>query len=289
MTGIGRFEINGNDGPMTLPRSYLFVPGHRPDRFAKAASSGAHRIIIDLEDAVGPAEKEAARRNVADWFNGGGTGVVRINSADTPWFECDLEAIAGMGNAAVMVPKSVGQSLARVAEKVPERPLIALVETVDGLVGVHDVAGARGVSRLAFGNLDFGTDARIPGTGEALDPARFQIVVASRHAGLPPPIDGVTVSFDDDAVLQSDIRRARLMGFAAKLCIHPRQVEGVNKGLAPTEEEIDWANRIVAATRDSGGAAMQVDGKMVDRPMIERANAILSELEDAFGEQDAGL
>ncbi|GAB4347359.1 MAG: CoA ester lyase [Oricola sp.] len=273
---------------MTHPRSYLFVPGHRPDRFSKAAASGAHRIIIDLEDAVGPGEKDAARRNAAEWFNGGGTGIVRINSADTPWFERDLEAVARMDNVAIMVPKAAGRSLARVAEHAPGRPLIALVESVDGLVGIHDVARARGVTRLAFGNLDFGTDARIPGTGAALDPARFQIVVASRHAGLQPPIDGVTVSIEDDAVLQSDVWRARLLGFTAKLCIHPRQVERVNKGFAPTEEEIAWARRIVAAMRESGGAALQVDGKMVDRPMIERANTILNELSDAQGEDDAG-
>lgn len=267
---------------MTLPRSYLFVPGHRPDRFAKAASSGAHRIIIDLEDAVGPGEKDAARKNVADWFNDGGTGIVRINSADTPWFKEDLTVAAGMDNASIMVPKATGQSLAQIAERAPGKPLIALIESVEGFVNIHDVAQARGVTRLAFGNLDFGTDARIPGTGAALDSARFQIVVASRYAGLEPPIDGVTVSLEDTAVLQSDIWRARLMGFAAKLCIHPRQVERVNVGFAPTEEEIEWAQRIISADRENGGAAIQIDGKMVDRPMIERAKNILSELSNTF-------
>ena len=263
---------------MTLPRSYLFVPGHRPDRFAKAASSGAHQMIIDLEDAVGPGEKELARRNVADWFNGGGTGMVRINSAETSWFGADLDVLANLENATVMVPKAVGRSISRVAERLPGRSLIALVESVDGFVGLGDVARVPGVSRLAFGNLDFGTDARIPGTGSVLDPARFQIVIASRHAGLHPPVDGVTVSFGDEAELQSDIQRARQMGFTAKLCIHPRQVENVNTGFSPTDDEIAWARRIVAADRDSGGAATQVDGKMVDRPMIERANTILSEI-----------
>ncbi|MAS04995.1 MAG: CoA ester lyase [Ahrensia sp.] len=266
---------------MTIPRSYLFVPGHRPDRFAKAASSGAHRIIIDLEDAVGPAEKEIARVNVADWFKGGGTGMVRINSTETPWFEADLDLLAGLESASVMVPKAAGKSLSKVGEALPGRSLIALVESVDGLVGLGDVASASGVSRLAFGNFDFSTDARIPGTGSVLDPARFQIVIASRHAGLEPPIDGVTAGFGDDEELQSDIHRVRQMGFTAKLCIHPRQVELVNKGFSPTDEEIAWAQRIVAADRASGGAVTQVDGKMVDRPMIERANTILSEGADS--------
>lgn len=263
---------------MNHPRSYLFVPGHRPDRFAKAAASGAHRIILDLEDAVGPADKEAARRHVARWFAEGGSGLVRVNGADTPWSGADLQALADIPQAAVVVPKATEESLTMVARSLPGRPLVALVESVEGLVGIRAVATAQGVGRLAFGNLDFGTDARIPGTGAALDPARFQIVIAARAAGLPPPIDGVTVGLEDDAALAADVSGARGLGFTAKLCIHPRQVAGVNAGFAPSPEEADWARRIVRATDESGGAAVQLDGKMVDRPMIDRALAILAEM-----------
>lgn len=262
---------------MSLPRSYLFVPGHRPDRFAKAASSGAHRIILDLEDAVGPAEKDAARQHVSRWFADGGTGIVRINGIDTEWFEPDIAAVAGCPAAELMVPKADGRSVGHVAKRLPDRALVALVETVEGLFGLHEAATAPGVERLAFGNLDFGTDARIPGTGAALDPARFQIAIASRHAGLPPPIDGVTVAVNDAAALAAEIASARALGFTAKLCIHPGQVSRVNEGFAPSDEEVRWASRIVRAAEESGGAAIQVDGKMVDRPLLERARAILSD------------
>jgi len=262
---------------MHHPRSYLFVPGHRPDRFAKAASSGAHRIILDLEDAVAPDEKHAARQHVAQWFGQGGAGIVRINGVDTSWWEEDLAALAGFAGVQFMLPKADARSLARAARILPDRPLIGLVESVEGLVDIHTVASSPGVSRLAFGNLDFGTDARIPGTGAVLDPARFQIVIASRHAGLPPPIDGVTVSLQDDAALAADIARVRDLGFTAKLCIHPRQVEHVNAGFAPSMEDVDWARRIVRAVEESAGAVVQVDGKMVDKPVLERARSILAE------------
>jgi citrate lyase subunit beta/citryl-CoA lyase len=262
---------------MRRPRSYLFVPGHRSDRFAKAASSGAHQIILDLEDAVGPDDKEMARQQVTQWFAQGGVGIVRINGSDTAWFGNDLAAAASYPEATIMVPKADAQNLAQVAQILPGRPLIGLVENVGGLIGIHAVATSPGVSRLAFGNLDFGADARIPGTGSVLDPARFQIVIASRHAGLPPPIDGVTVALQDDTALRADVTRARNLGFAAKLCIHPRQVDWVNAGFAPSPEEVEWAERIVFAIDESAGSAVQVDGKMVDKPMLEQARSILAE------------
>lgn len=261
---------------MSQPRSYLFVPGNRPERFAKAAASGAHCIIIDLEDAVGPEDKDAARGHAVQWFADGGSGVVRVNGADTPWFEADLAALSNTRQAAVMVPKAEPESLAHTARRLPQRPLIALVETVSALIGLPDLVAVPGVERLAFGNLDFGIDARIPGAGPVLDPARFQIAIHSRQAGLPPPIDGVTVAIRDAAALRDDVARAKALGFTAKLCIHPSQVAEVNAGFAPAADEIDWARRIVAAAVQAGGAAVQVDGKMVDRPVLDRARAILA-------------
>jgi len=275
----GRAEEN----VMALPRSYLFVPGNRPDRFAKAAASGADRIILGLEDAVGPEGKDEARRHVAEWLSGGGAGMVRINGADTPWFQDDLAAVAGCTGAEAMVPKADAEGLRQAAAKLPGRPVVALVETVAGLLGLDDLAAVEGVARLAFGNLDFGTDARIPGAGVPLDPARFRIVIASRLAGLPPPIDGVTTVLDDEEVLRAEVAHACALGFTAKLCIHPRQVAPVNEGLSPTRAEIDWAARIVDAVEESAGAAVQVDGKMVDRPVLARAQAILAEADGPGG------
>lgn len=260
---------------MTDPASYLFVPGHRPDRFAKAAASGAHRIILDLEDAVGADAKEAARGHVHAWSDAGGHAVVRINGADSRWFADDLALAAAHPQLTVMVPKATPDVLKLVADRLAGRELIGIIETVEGLVGARASACLDGVTRLAFGNVDFGVDARIPGGGAALDGARFEIVLASRLGNLPPPVDGVTVSLDSMDDLDADIRRGRGMGFSAKLCIHPRQVEPVNRGFAPTEREVTWATEVVAALEAASGDVVQVNGKMVDRPMILRARQIL--------------
>ncbi|MBB4303236.1 citrate lyase subunit beta/citryl-CoA lyase [Rhodobium orientis] len=260
---------------MKHPRSYLFVPGQRPDRFAKAAASGADAVILDLEDAVGPDAKDDARGHVRDWFAQGGGGLVRINGSDTPWHEDDLAALADMPEATVMVPKAEPEALGRIATRLPGRPLVALVETVAGLAAVRETARLGAVVRIAFGNLDFGADARIPESGSVLDPARFEIVMASRLGDLAPPVDGVTTNLKDITAIDADVARVRGMGFGAKLCIHPAQVAAVNDGFSPTPAEIDWAQRILAALQAAAGSVVQVDGKMVDRPLIDRARQIL--------------
>lgn len=257
--------------------SFLFVPGHRPDRFSKAAGAGAHRIVLDLEDAVGPGEKDAARGHVAGWLGQGGAGLVRVNAADTEWFDPDLAALRRVPGLTLVLPKAEPEALRRLSAVLPDAPILALVETVAGLLALPEMVRHPAVRRLAFGHLDFGADAGMPGTGGVLDMARFQIALHSRAGDLPPPVDGVTVALDDPALIRADVIRARELGFGGKLCIHPRQVETVNAGFAPSREEIDWAERITAAIVESGGAAVRLDGKMVDKPMITRAAAILAE------------
>lgn len=266
---------------MRTPRSYLFVPGQMSQRFAKAAGSGADEIILDLEDAVGPEAKPEARANVTGWLKSGGAGAVRINGMESPWFEADLEAMAPHAKTAIMVPKSTPASLSTVARALPGRKLIALIETAEGLAELRQSVTCDGVSRLAFGNLDFGADTRIPGTGPILDPARFDIVLASRLGGLAQPIDGVTPDFRDAAALATDLDRARDLGFGGKLCIHPLQVAATNDAFAPTQDELDWAERVVRAFEGAAGSAVQVDGKMIDKPVIDRARQLLSNLEGA--------
>ena len=263
---------------MKTPRSYLFVSGRMPDRFAKAAGSGADAIILDLEDAVGPEAKPEARGHVTDWFSNGGAGLVRINGADTPWFEDDLAALASCDVSAVMVPKATPESLVAVAERLPGRALVALIETAEGLAALRRSVTCPGVTRLAFGNLDFGADTRIPGTGHVLDPARFEIVLASRLGGLVPPVDGVTPELKDAGLLTDEVARSRILGFGAKLCIHPAQVAFTNDGFTPSEAEIDWASRVLSALSAASGSVVQVDGKMVDRPVIERARQVLADV-----------
>lgn len=264
---------------MRTPRSYLFVPGRSPDRFAKAAASGADEIILDLEDAVGPDAKDEARDNVVQWFADGGQGMVRINGMESPWFSADLDALAQCPTATVMVPKATRDSLTAVADRLPGRNLVALIETAEGLAGLRTAVNCPGLTRLAFGNLDFGADTRIPGGGPILDPARFEIVLASALGRLAQPIDGVTPELKDGAIITAEAARSRSLGFGAKLCIHPAQVAPTNTAFTPTKAELDWAARVLSALDAAAGSAVQIDGKMVDKPVIERARQLLADAE----------
>ncbi len=257
-----------------IARSFLFVPGDRPERFAKAAASGAHEIVLDLEDAVAPAAKDQARHAVGAWLADGGRAIVRINGADTPWFEGDLAILRAAPGAQVMLPKAEPGSLVRLAQALPQRAVIALVETVAGYLSLSDVAACRGVERIAFGSVDFAAESGIADEGEAMTGIRTQIVLVSCHARLAAPIDGVGLEFNDEAVMHADALRARQRGFGGKLCIHPRQVSFVNAAFRPSQDEIAWARRVLEATA--------VDGKMVDKPVVERALRIQAQ-SDADG------
>jgi len=202
--------------------------------------------------------------------------VVRINAEDTPWFEDDLALCRHAGVAAIMLPKAESvDNLSRVAQL--GLPVLPLIETACGMANVDALARVKGVARLAFGAIDFQFDLGIEGDDEELLYFRSMLVLASRVAGLAPPIDGVTVALDDDAQLHADTLRARRVGFGAKLCIHPRQVVPVNAGFRPTHAEVAWATCVLVAAREANGAAVAVDGKMVDRPVILRAERIVDD------------
>ncbi|QIL83048.1 CoA ester lyase [Diaphorobacter sp. HDW4A] len=261
-----------------ISRSFLFVPGDRPERFAKAATSGAHDIILDLEDAVSIDAKPRARESVREWLAKGNStpALVRINSAGTPWFEEDLRMIAAVPNAAVMLPKADERSLAHVVSQLPGRRVVALIETVAAYLDLKAVCAVRGVEQLAFGSVDFSTESGIADEDHALDAVRTQIVLESIRAGMLPPIDGVSVNFSDASLIAQDTLRSRQLGFGAKLCIHPAQVVPVNTAFAPSSAELDWARRVLAAFDVSGGAATAVDGKMIDKPLVDKAQRIIA-------------
>jgi len=261
-----------------IARSLLFVPGHRSDRFGKAAASGAHQVVLDLEDAVAPDAKSAARSAVKDWLAQGGQALVRINAADTEWYETDLAMLQAFPQAGVMLPKADRRSLAHTVAALPGRHVVALLETVAGCLALPGVCGVRGLSRLAFGSVDFGVDSGIADEGESMTSIRVQIVLHSRLAGLQAPVDGVSVNFSDLQQMQQDALRSRQLGFGGKLCIHPAQVGAVNQAFRPSEKERDWAARVLAAFEASGGAATAVDGRMIDRPVVEHARRIAAEL-----------
>ncbi|MPM53853.1 (3S)-malyl-CoA thioesterase [bioreactor metagenome] len=260
-----------------IARSFLFVPGDRPERFDKAAASGAHDIILDLEDAVGMEAKPRARDQVRDWLVAGGhKAIVRINAAGTPWFDDDLRMIQAVPNAAVMLPKADQRSLAHVTQALPGRRVIALIETVSAYLDLKAVCSVGGVEQLAFGSVDFSTESGIADEDHALDSVRVQIVLESVRAGLLAPIDGVSVNFSDTGLITQDARRSRDLGFGGKLCIHPAQVAPVNAAFAPSAAELDWARRVLAAFEASAGAATAVDGKMIDKPLVDKARRIVA-------------
>ncbi|MFD5121953.1 HpcH/HpaI aldolase/citrate lyase family protein [Streptomyces sp. NPDC058385] len=255
-------------------RSLLFVPGHRPDRFAKATSAGADAVIIDLEDAVAAQDKDLARTNVAAWLGEGHSAVVRINAPGTPWCDADLE-VAARFNAPVMVPKSEDPAvLADIACRTAGKCLLLpLVETAAGVERAAEVCATTGAVRVAFGNVDFSGQLGIAHDDRmALTYARSRLVSASAAAGLCPPVDGVTTSVKDADVLVADIEHARRLGFTGKLCIHPSQIAPTAARFAPGERELEWARTVVAA----GDSVSVVDGQMVDKPVLERARRILA-------------
>lgn len=261
-----------------MARSYLFVPGTRPERFGKALVSGAHAVIIDLEDAVAPADKARARDSVADALSGAAPVLVRINAADTPWFEDDVRLCGHPGIAGIVLPKADERDVDRVLQAVGERvPILPLIETARGLWSALSIARVPGVQRLLFGSIDFQLDLGI--ADDELTHYRSQLVLVSRIADLLPPVDGVTPAFKDLEPVHHDSRRARALGFGGKLCIHPAQVAIVNAAFLPTPEDIAWARRVVEADVLAQGAAVAVDGKMVDRPVLLKAQGILAEQE----------
>ena len=260
-----------------IARSFLFVPGDRPERFDKARASGADAVVLDLEDAVSPARKAAARAAVAVWLASGQRVLVRINAAQTEWYADDLHMLLAAPQAGVMLPKADATTLARTAEALPGRRLVALLETVGGYMDLPRLASFPGLERIAFGSVDFATESGIADEGEALTAVRTQIVLASCHAGLVAPIDGVSVNFSDVDQMCADALRSRALGFGGKLCIHPRQVGATHSAFLPSAEEMAWAARVLAAFEQSAGAATAVDGKMIDKPVVDRARRIIAD------------
>ncbi|MDM0026518.1 HpcH/HpaI aldolase/citrate lyase family protein [Variovorax saccharolyticus] len=267
--------------PLPPARTYLFVPGTRPERFAKALASGADRVVLDLEDAVAPEDKATARNAVAAWLQQATPAerariVIRINDAGSPWYAADLAAVREAPGASVLLPKA--ESAAQIAQTravLPDAAVLALIESARGVADVDRIAAA-GVQRLVFGTLDFALDLDIDIVTDAsgLAYAASRIAITSRLAGLAPPVAGVTPQLDDEARLLADLADARKLGFGAKLCIHPRQVQPIHAALHPGVEALEWARRVLVADKASPGAA-RLDGRMVDRPVVLQAQRTL--------------
>lgn len=269
---------------MTL-HSLLFVPGARTDRFEKALAAGAHAVCIDLEDSVPLAAKAEARRAVAAWLDsfvprpGGPRVGVRINSPLSPEGVRDLAVLSELKTppALVMVPKVASSSELAVtsgALSISSNSLWPIIESAVGLEAAPSICAARHVEGILFGAVDLSADLGAETTWEAMLFARSRLAVACAAEGVEL-LDVPSIDIDDPGLYDST-RRARALGFTGRACIHPRQVAEVNRAFAPTPAEIAHARRVVQAFVDAKGAAVQLDGRMVELPVIRSARRILA-------------
>jgi citrate lyase subunit beta / citryl-CoA lyase len=260
-------------------RTMLFVPANRPDMAAKAPRSAPDAVVLDLEDAVPPTAKSAARDSVREAAAGLAGTVpvcVRVNPPGTAWFAEDVAALPS-GLAAVVVPKlGSAAQVAEVADALGDRAVVAGLETVRGVADARDVL-VPPVAACYFGAEDYIADlhgVRTPGNAEVAW-ARSFVAVAARLAGVPA-LDMVTIDFRDGVRFTAEAREARALGYAGKMCIHPAQVPLARAAFRPTADEVDWARRLLAAFAEAGGDTIAFDGQMVDEVVAARARAILA-------------
>jgi citrate lyase beta subunit len=235
-------------------------------------------VVADLEDAVAPAQKGAARELVARLR----PPVIRVNGADTEWFEDDLALVRELEPEAIVLPKGTPDAVAALGAEGP--PVVAIVETAAGLRVAYETAAEPRVVALLLGAVDLGAELGLEPRRDGLEIlfARSKVVVDSSAAGIRAPFDIVHLDVRDDAGLEEECRLARSLGFRGKACIHPAQLEIVRRVFAPTEAEVEWAERVVSAyERESGEGrgVFAINGAMVDLPVVERARRILAEAE----------
>jgi (S)-citramalyl-CoA lyase len=269
--------------PQSIVRSALFVPGSRPERFAKALAAGADAVIVDFEDAVEEPLKRQARDHLAAFLQGNPQAAVwvRVNAPDHAEHVADLAFCKQQaGVAGVLLPKV--ENAAQVAAVWQTgKPVWPIIESAKGLLALEQIAHAPGVERLSFGGLDLGLDLNLntgtPAAQMFLDQARISVQLHSRGANLLPPLDGVHPAIGDPEGLHRAIRHAYDMGYGGALCIHPKQVPVIHAALAPSADDLSWAKRVVDASAAANGAgAFQLDGQMVDAPVLLRAQRLLA-------------
>ncbi|MGO1246008.1 MAG: HpcH/HpaI aldolase/citrate lyase family protein [Oceanisphaera sp.] len=266
-------------------QTLLFVPATRPERFDKALASGADAIIIDLEDAVPAAEKEAAGKALSTWLDTqpSNSVLIRINPINSPWFKQDTQLCRSNAVAGIVVPKvEDANALAELASAC-EKPLLPFIESALALHRLNDIAAVSGVARFLFGKLDLALDLGMDypqPAGEPLDEsaflyARSQLVVCSRVHGLAAPIDAIFTALYDAKGLTDYARQGMRLGFSGFLLIHPAQVKPAQKALTPTSAQISWAKHIIEAEAREKGGVVAVGGNMVDLPIVSRAKRIM--------------
>jgi citrate lyase subunit beta/citryl-CoA lyase len=277
-------------------RSFLFAPGNHARRVEKALTLPADAIILDLEDAVAISEKPATRELVVSAFGRARSGklYVRVNAYSTEWCYADIVAIARYGLDGIVLPKVETADQLRSADwllsnlererglPVGGIDLVPIIETALGMTNVGAIAGSLSrTKRLAFGAGDYTLDlGMVWSRDEAeLSPARSAVVMASRAAGIEPPLDTVWADLRDAEGFARSAERAAALGFQGKMCIHPDQIAVTNAAFSPSEQQLAWAKRVVAAFEEAeakGLASIQLDGQFIDYPIVQRARQVVA-------------
>jgi citrate lyase beta subunit len=256
--------------PVAIPVVALFVPGDRPDRFARAAGVG-DVAILDLEDAVADANKDVARDRVREAIAGGLDCWVRINEPASAAGTADLRALAGAPPAAIVVPKASGAIDVEAVRRAANVPIVALIESIAGFLAIDAVATS-GLAAIAFGAYDFCAELGARPTPDVLAPWRARVVFAARSAGIAA-IDTPFAALEDAAGLAREAALAVDFGFDGKLAVHPGQVAAIRAAFSPTPAEIAWAHGVVEV---ADGGVRRFAGGMVDAPLVRAARRILS-------------
>jgi (S)-citramalyl-CoA lyase len=258
-------------------QSLLFVPGSRPERFGKALASGADLVTIDLEDAVGPADKNAAREAALAAMGPANLGI-RINGVRTRQGLADLVAIAAAVKQPpfIMVPMVEAVAEIEIVHAVlPDIALLPLIETVKGLRNADAIAASPGIGGVMLGGADFAGELGVAMSWDALYAARAHIAMACASARVPS-IDVPYLDLDNLDGLADDVARVKAMGFTAKSVVHPKHIEVVHQVMRPTMQEIAEAHEAEAAYAAAGESAVRWNGKMLEAPVMARYRRILA-------------
>jgi citrate lyase beta subunit len=263
-------------------RSFLFVPASDERKLRKALATAADVVVADLEDAVSFAQKDAAReavRRVLPDEPSDALVAIRVNGADTAFFAADVELVQELRPDVLVLPKASPAAVGALGGDGP--PVVAIVETADGLREAYEVASQPRVQALIVGTVDLSVELRLEQRADGLEIlfARSQTVLDSAAARVRAPIDRVWTDVRDGDGLEADARFARSLGFRGKACVHPDQIEIVNGVFTPSDEELTRARRVVEAYEQAvgeGEGVTAIEGEMIDLPVVERARQVLA-------------
>jgi len=263
-------------------RSQLFVPGNRSDRFEKACQAGADLVCIDLEDAVGPNEKAQARIDVIAWLAKTDHKHVslRINGLDSPDGHADIAALkeSGLTLPFLMIPKVASRSqMNDLDDDLPNAlgPFLAIIESAEGLLNCEEIFSNGRVKMGMYGAVDYAGDVDCDLCWETHLYARSKLVAAAAvHDVLLFDVPHIHVRDLDDC--EATTRQAKALGIHARSAIHPAQIERIHAALAPSDEEISQAERVIAADQAAEGNVVLLDGKFIEAPVVKKARRVLA-------------